>query len=275
MFKQRLFTASVLGAFVIAGILGLSTPHLALFMAAFVVLGAWEWARLAGVRRVTARIAYVGVIAALMWLCWRDLDMSAVVRGILYGALSWWVLAFLWLFNSRFASVADLPARLLKLCAGAAVLVPSWVALVWLHQGTAYGPYWLLYVLAMIAVADTGAYLAGRRWGKHKLAPAVSPGKTWEGVYGALVLVLLYASAGGYALGIRGSELVAFTAMNVILVPISVIGDLFESMVKRHAGMKDSGHLLPGHGGVLDRIDGLSAAAPLFVLGLIWLKINA
>jgi phosphatidate cytidylyltransferase len=156
------------------------------------------------------------------------------------------------------------------------VLVPAWCALVVLHGGilhtTTPGPYYVIVLLMLIAVADTSAYFGGRRWGKKKLAPQVSPGKTWEGVFAAFVGVGICTTFGASLLGYTEQgwlQGLLFMMFSVVTAAFSIVGDLAESMFKRHAGVKDSGNLLPGHGGVLDRIDSVTAAAPVFVLGLI------
>jgi phosphatidate cytidylyltransferase len=130
-----------------------------------------------------------------------------------------------------------------------------------------FGPGYVLFLFLLIWVADIGAYFAGRRWGRRKLALAISPGKTWEGAVGAGAAALAFALAGAAALGL-GSRWPGFVAICMVTVGFSIAGDLFESMMKRQRGLKDSGSLLPGHGGVLDRVDSLTAAAPVFLLGL-------
>jgi len=154
--------------------------------------------------------------------------------------------------------------------AGPFVLLPAWLALVRLHaQGpTLDGPQLLTFLLLLVVAADVGAYFAGRAFGKHKLAPRVSPGKTWEGVAGGLAGASLLALAGALWFEL---PLPRFVLLCVLVVMISVVGDLAESLFKRHAGVKDSGSILPGHGGILDRIDSLTAAGPCFVLGMDYL----
>jgi phosphatidate cytidylyltransferase len=142
------------------------------------------------------------------------------------------------------------------------VLVPAWLALVVLHE---HAPQLVLLLILLVVAADVGAYFGGRKFGRHKLAPAVSPGKTWEGVAGGLVAAMLMATAGIYWLHLTP---LPFFALSALVVVASIVGDLTESMFKRHAGLKDSGSLLPGHGGVLDRVDSVTAAAPFFLIGL-------
>ncbi len=175
----------------------------------------------------------------------------------LYASLGWWALALLW--------IAVAPASVNRgraAVAGLFALVPVWLALVRLH---AQGPQLMLFLLLLVVAADIGAYFAGRALGKHKLAPRVSPGKTWEGVGGGLVAAALMAAFGVWWFSM---DTVPFMALCILVAIASVVGDLTESMFKRHAGLKDSGTLLPGHGGVLDRVDSVTAAAPVFLIGL-------
>jgi phosphatidate cytidylyltransferase len=136
-----------------------------------------------------------------------------------------------------------------------------------IHAAPSHGHGWALYALVLGWSADSFAYLAGKRWGRRKLAPAISPGKTWTGVYGGLVATAVVAAIGGWLLGVQDLRLLALVALAMVCVCFSVVGDLFESLIKRHAGVKDSGALFPGHGGVFDRLDGIFALLPLFALG--------
>ena len=155
---------------------------------------------------------------------------------------------------------------------GLVLLVPSWQGLVYL-QGLENGPWWVLYAMSLVWAADTGAYFAGRSFGKRKLAPAVSPGKTLEGLYGGIAATSLLALAvAAFSPAAQKMGVVGFLLVSVMAVLASVLGDLFESMAKRHRGIKDSSQLLPGHGGVLDRIDSITAAVPVFVTGMMFLK---
>jgi phosphatidate cytidylyltransferase len=153
------------------------------------------------------------------------------------------------------------------------ILVPAWLAVASLHGSGPDGPFYALYLFMMIWLADTAAYFSGRYWGKNKLAPRVSPGKSWEGVLGALAAVVIYAAIAGYFMGIFKlgvNKALIFLAISFFAVLVSVLGDLAESMFKRQAHLKDSGTLFPGHGGVLDRFDSLTAAAPWFLLCYWW-----
>jgi phosphatidate cytidylyltransferase len=153
--------------------------------------------------------------------------------------------------------------------AGLLILVPAWTAVVYLQGLSDQGPAYVLFLLLLIWCADTAAYFGGRAWGKRKLLVNVSPGKTWEGAGSALVAVGVLSWVGAHILGVAAEQLSVFIGLSLVTVLFSILGDLIESMYKRQAGLKDSGTLLPGHGGVLDRIDSLTAAAPIFVLGLL------
>ena len=274
MLKQRVATAAVLAPLAVWGILALSTSQLAIVLSAFILIGAWEWTGLSGVHQPLLRGAYLVTMAGLLGLSWEYMRHTAFIEGTLYASLVWWLLAFVWILQYPFGAEPSLVFKVIKLVAGVFVLIPAWTALLVLHGSEDYGPLWVLFVLGLIWIADTGAYFAGKRWGRKKLAPRVSPNKTNAGVYGALALVLVYGiSAGFFLLDLRDIRLSYFVVLALCLVPVSVLGDLYESMLKRHCGCKDSGSVLPGHGGILDRIDSLTATAPLFVLGLLWLKI--
>jgi phosphatidate cytidylyltransferase len=257
--KARILTAVPLA---LALLWALFWPPVAVTVAIFaaiVALGAWEWARFGGLTAPASRLTYVFVVLALPGLYFAGLVSSEWQRTILIVALLWWVAAFAW--------VCCAPAwqsAWLTLAVGLLVLVSTFVSLAQL-QGSTRGPQYVLWMLLMVFGADIGAYAAGRAFGRVKLAPRVSPGKTWEGVFGGIAAATIIGGAGALWFEWPLSVSCLF-AMAIGIV--SVIGDLTESMFKRAAGLKDSGNLLPGHGGILDRIDSITAAAPLFVLGL-------
>ncbi|HEX7026864.1 MAG TPA: phosphatidate cytidylyltransferase, partial [Gammaproteobacteria bacterium] len=157
--------------------------------------------------------------------------------------------------------------KYLKLAIGLVVLLPPWFAIVDLRGTQTFGPHLALYTFLIFWAADIGAYIAGRSMGRKKLASNISPGKTLEGVYGAAAAVVLLAVGGAYYFDLRGGEFMVFVLISVLAAAVSIIGDLYESLLKRMAGVKDSGKILPGHGGMLDRIDSLTAGAPVFALG--------
>jgi len=264
MLRQRILTALVLIPLLGFVVLVLPPVWTVVCMAALVLAGAWEWSAFPGFASPLARAAYVIAVAVLMWAAWRITATGRGLDALLITAIAWWICAFLWIIFAP-TRVGRTSASL----AGVLVLVPAWTALVRLHVSGALGPQLVLFLLALVWAADIGAYFAGRSLGRIKLAPRVSPGKTWEGVLGGVIAGLLVAVPAGLALG----RLPAFLALCMGIVLASVVGDLTESLFKRFAGLKDSGALFPGHGGVLDRIDSVTAAAPFFLLGLGWLGI--
>jgi phosphatidate cytidylyltransferase len=263
MLKTRIVTGCILGALLLLGLFLLPAFWAVLAFALVFIVGAWEWAGFGALRAPWVRALYTLSIALALGLSWRWTGDSSHLIILLSAACAWWVIAFLWL------SLA--PAwnrRVLTLVCGLAVLAPAFVALGRLQisaDGFARGPLIVLWLVLMVCAADIGAYFAGRAFGRRKLAPRVSPGKTWEGAAGGLALVALVAAGGAVYFGLPPLIVVAFGCGVGIF---SVIGDLTESMFKRAAALKDSGTLLPGHGGLLDRIDSVTAAAPLYALGL-------
>jgi len=271
--KQRVITAAILVPIVVSSILYLPYPYFALLLALFVVQGSWEWTNMVQIRFVLGRISFVMLVAALLYGAWLSFSASSAwLLYVLIAAVLWWLFAlFLVILYPKYTVLRS--NKVMQLFAGALILVPSWVALVRLHASDEQGPLYVLFLLIIIWVADSGAYFGGRKWGKNKLAPNVSPKKTWEGVATGLVCVALLSVLGALMFGYQdqaGSRVVVFVAICIITVLFSVLGDLTESMFKRQAGLKDSGALLPGHGGVLDRIDSVTAAAPVFLICL-WL----
>lgn len=270
MLKARVITALVMVAGLLACIFLLPPAGWLLFGALLCAAGAWEWgafAGLAGARRVGLTAAFglacvlLGVAAGLHG----DAARTDVLLPLYVLSALFWVFAVpAWL-----ARKWRLSSLWLAIVTGFIVLVPTALALVQLR---AAGPWVLLGVMAVVWVADIAAYFSGRAFGRHKLAPSISPGKTWEGAAGAVIAVLVY----GFAVLAAGPGLAAFGPLPVALAllawtALSIIGDLFESLLKRQAGLKDSGSLLPGHGGVLDRVDSLTSTLPLVALVSLWL----
>jgi phosphatidate cytidylyltransferase len=259
--KQRLLTAFTLGALIVWITLTLSTLWFGITLLLVVLLGAWEWSSLLFGK---GQLFFCILLVALTSGAWFLLDSPIFIGLILITAGVFWCLVVAWLL---YYAVNLLPFPVLTWSlAGLLTLVPAWVALMNLHAASHFGPHYVLFLLLLIWIADSAAYFVGRRWGRTKLVPRISPGKTWEGVAGALIATLAVAGTGAASLGIRRWE--AFLLICIITVFFSVIGDLLESMLKRQYHTKDSGHLLPGHGGILDRVDSLTAAAPIFLLGL-------
>jgi len=254
----RIVSAVLLGG-VLLGVIVLGPPRWsALVVIAAILIGAWEWAGFLLVRSVAARIAYVLLTGLLLRGGWWLAGFPGGLQGVLAAAAVWWVAALAWIL---FAPLQG--RRWAAILAGWLTLVPAGVALLWICLDPSYGVRWLLFVLALVWSADTGAYFAGRALGRHKLAPQVSPGKSWEGVAGGLLLAGLFAACMAPVLG---KPVFSFAVLSLCVAAFSVVGDLSESMFKRHAGLKDSGRLIPGHGGLLDRIDSITAAAPLALL---------
>lgn len=264
--KQRVITALLLAPLAIAMVLLLPTREFALVIAGLCLLALWEWTRLSGLRdrRVRGALLLLALCALIALWHWRNTQYVWIVIGA--GAL-WWLFAALWLRHSSFAAAPTHANTLLKLLAGALAVFPAWSAVIQLHASPVHGPFWALYALMLAWSADTFAYLAGKRWGRRKLAPRISPGKTWAGVYGGLGATAIVAAIGGGLLAVHGAALAALVVLALVGVCLSVVGDLFESLIKRQAGVKDSGALFPGHGGVFDRMDGIFALLPLFALG--------
>ncbi|MFD2192125.1 phosphatidate cytidylyltransferase [Pistricoccus aurantiacus] len=260
MLKQRILTALVLIPIALWGLFGLSGGAFALFTGAIVVLAAWEWANLAGHVSFRSQVVWALVFAAIMLSLWlTGLAHSVWLLGL---AAPGWLLNLYWVLSYPERQL-QWSGRWRRMLMSAWVLLPCWTGFLLLRQS---GAEWLLYVLLLVWTADTGAYFAGRAFGRRKLAPQVSPGKSWEGVWGGMLatVVLAVAFAVWQKLGLAASLLLI--VITLVIALISVLGDLFESMLKRVRGIKDSSALLPGHGGVLDRIDSLTAAVPMFAL---------
>jgi phosphatidate cytidylyltransferase len=273
MLKQRVITALILAVIFVSALFGLPAGYFSFFIGAVVLVGAWEWASLAGFSARWQRALYVLFnFIALFWVsaylgfegeASPDLNRASI-QELLVGGCIWWALALL-LVQGYPSSALLWGHKALRLLMGLLVLIPTWVALVYVRQQEA-GAWLVLLLMLIVAMADSGGYFAGKRFGKHKLAPAVSPGKTWEGFAGGLIANCLLATVLSVSLDV---DLLLILVLVVPTSLISVLGDLLESMLKRHAGIKDSGVILPGHGGILDRVDGVTAAAPVFALALL------
>jgi phosphatidate cytidylyltransferase len=265
MLKQRTLTALVLAPLAVAIILYLPTIAFALVTAAISLQALWEWSRLAGIGSTATRIAVIVLNAVLLALLW-TIRAEPIAWYVIGAGVAWWVLSLFWLRHFSYAAAPTRENAILKLIAGEFAVLPAWLAL--LHvRGDDHGNGWALLSVVLVWAADTGAYFAGKRFGTTKLAPQISPNKTTAGVWGALVVAGAGALIGGWVLGTRDGALIALLVLALVTVLASILGDLIESLLKRQANVKDSGALFPGHGGLLDRVDSVFSAVPVFVAG--------
>lgn len=269
MLKQRVVTASLMMLTFLIVLFGTPGGVFILFSGCVFLIGAWEWSDLSGLRSFSQRVFYVVTCAVLAYIAYRlshaATDLS-LVKLLLIGTCVWWAIALLWIQGFPSSAILWRPQPI-RAAVGILVIIPSWLSVVYLMQHED-GALLVLLCLLIVAAVDVGAYFSGRRFGSRKLAPLVSPGKTWEGVWGGLLLSLFVALA--YVAVFSGSvQLVKVFMIAVPVALVSIVGDLLESMIKRERGIKDSGNILPGHGGVLDRIDGLLPAIPVFSLAIL------
>lgn len=258
MTGTRVISAALIAAALVAALWWLPAVGLAGILSLILLAAAWEWSALIGAKPAT-RLAFLGGVAALCLLWWQLSAMGQGLRALLWAAFAFWSLALLWLVLRVRTN------RTTIVVAGLLALSFAWIALVRMRLEWEQGQLAILYLLLIVWLADSGAYFAGRRWGVARLAPTVSPGKTWAGFWGGLAACALLALS--MALW-RDLPMPALLAVTLVATLYSVVGDLTESLAKRHAGVKDSGSLIPGHGGVLDRFDSLLAAAPILMLGI-------
>ena len=268
MFKQLVITAVVLVLAFLALLL-MTTPMIfSLIISLVVLLAGWEWTNLMRIESTVNRVSYLVLLAISLALAAALLGLPEspdmqVGQLLALGASILWAVIFLWIQGYPSSAILWSPRPVLG-ALGLLLLSFTWVSIVLImHQP--HGAWLLLFAVVIVALADIGGYIAGNLFGKHKLAATVSPGKTWEGFFGGIVLQCLFIAA----LIPFMPEKITAPLLVALVIPVSlysVVGDLFESMVKRHCGVKDSGSILPGHGGILDRIDGLIAALPLFIL---------
>lgn len=261
MLKARILTALAMAVVLVTVLFAMPPLATLLLLSIVVLLGAWEWSAFIRGSGAVARGAFVVCIALLLGLCWPLMGRAEWLEIALRCAAAWWIIALLWLMLAP-QRVAPWSAAL----AGIAALVPTWLALGHLRLSGEQGAEWTLYALVLIVAADTGAFFFGHAFGRVKLAPRVSPGKTWEGVFGGMLLALGISVLGMHLFAVPAA---VFLPIGLAAAAFSIVGDLTESMLKRAAGVKDSGHLFPGHGGILDRVDSVAAGVPIFVLGLI------
>lgn len=259
MLKKRFITAVIAALLLFTVLFALPTAIARGFIACLLIVGAWEWSGFLSAKK-SGRYVFVAVVAGMIVAVYFGQLPAGNISSIFQLALAWWVLAFIWTFF--FPTPISKPVAWLS---GILILVPAYTALDWLYQ---ISPWTLLFMLMIVWLADIGAYFAGKAFGQVKLAPSISPGKTWEGAIGGLLAVVLLITLESLWLDFSLSIIIPLA---LAVAVISVIGDLTVSMFKRKAGVKDSGKLFPGHGGLLDRADAVMAAAPVFSLGLVWL----
>lgn len=265
MLKHRLLTVLVLIVLILLAIWFLPMPWFAVLIGIVVAWGAWEWSTLAGLKNYYARGLYVILISAALWASY-----YLPVFWILMASLIIW----LWVAAAILCYAFDLAPlgfqySFTKIIVGFFTLVPAWLAVIALREDIG-GPGWLLFGFMLIWAMDSGAYVAGRLWGKHTLISRVSPKKTWEGLWGGVISALLIAIIAALISELSLYRVFLFCVLALITVIFAIFGDLFESLLKRQSGVKDSGQLLPGHGGILDRIDSILAALPIFALCSLW-----
>jgi len=270
--KQRIITGLILLPLAFCGFFLLDGWPFALFIGLVCMLAAFEWAKLAGINSAIGQGIYAMLVVLLMMGLYLQRHLYGVDSwqwslSILIG-LIWWLLALLLVLLYPSSRVL-IGGKIQRLLMGLFILLPAWVALLVLKDFSDK-THLIAWLLALIWLADSGAYFVGRRFGKHKLLPAVSPGKSWEGLVGGMLIALLPVLGYGLYLQLSFTLIGKSLLIAALVVLVSILGDLTESLFKREAGVKDSGKLLPGHGGILDRIDSLTAAAPVFIFLIIW-----
>ncbi len=292
MFWQRVITALLLLPAVIYLVFALPLPLFAGAVAVILLIGGWEWSQLAMAKNTSVRVAFVMLLALTQLIIWYlspplefwpslswPIYSGEIPITILFVSVVFWFITpvLLYFYPEKIAWWRG--SAFVRFALGILLLTALWIALISLRK-TAYdsmpmkGSWLILFVLLLVWAADTGAYAVGKLFGKHKLAPAVSPGKTWQGFFGGLGLAIVVALVASHWLDIQSRDTTWFLVCCVLTVIASVLGDLLESLTKREAGMKDSGTIFPGHGGMLDRIDSLIAAAPLFAVAALLLDIH-
>ncbi|THB72494.1 MAG: phosphatidate cytidylyltransferase [Gammaproteobacteria bacterium] len=266
---KRIITALVLIPLVLIGIFKLNQQHFAICAALLCLVGAWEWAQFCNMKKVLHRICYALTFLLPFYGGWSYKNNNAFVFALLIISVLFWMCAIAWMYlYSNHGHKIDL-SDMAKLSIGYLVLTPMWLALFSIQGQSSEMVLWLL---LMVWGADSGAYFIGRKFGRKKLAAKLSPKKTIEGAYGGFVASAIVAVVGVFILKLDIGNMPYWVVVATLVVISSIVGDLFESMLKRLVGIKDSGFIFPGHGGVLDRIDSLTTAAPVFFLGTLILN---
>jgi len=281
LLKQRIITALIIAPLAIAAIFYMSLENFSFFIMSVMAIGAWEWGPLMGFENKRRRIAFVITTITLISFIWylfpllsfwsSRFELQLFVQYILWLAVLWWLLsATLTFLYPRYSSFWA-SHRSVRGVFGWLTLIPTWLAFVVLRSNDYvndqyHGAQLIMFLFLMVWSADIGAYFVGKSVGKHKLMPNVSPGKTMEGFIGGVIFACILVSIAGYSLDWQLPQILLVLCVTLLITTISVLGDLNESMFKRQAGIKDSGSILPGHGGILDRIDSLTATAPIYAL---------
>lgn len=259
--KQRILTASILAPIAILSIFILPHFEFALFTTILLSIAGWEWCKLIGLKKVPEQVIYLIGLVLLFFISHTFFAFTALIIAAI-----WWIFVLYLVQQFPRSKKIWSQHKIIFACMGYLLLVPCWIAVLKLHN---LSPSYLLFGLFIIWGTDTGAFLIGLQWGKHKLVPNVSPGKTVEGFVGGIFFAILVSLLGAYIMRLPHEKWPAFIVLAIFVAIASVIGDLFESMIKRYAGVKDSGRWLPGHGGLLDRIDSWTCALPVFALGML------
>ncbi|WP_114326381.1 phosphatidate cytidylyltransferase [Candidatus Colwellia aromaticivorans] len=287
MLKQRIITALILAPAAILAIFYLPLAYFAALLMVVIGIGAWEWGPLMGFKGNTKRLGFAAITLILIGVIWAFLspidlwinnnELHIYAMSLLWIAVAWWILSAFLMFSYPNLSGFWSQYHSVRGMFGWLTLIPTWVAFMVIrahdYQADSYhGAQLLMFLFLMVWSADIGAYFVGKAIGKNKLMPNVSPGKTFEGFLGGVVFACLLVAITAYTLGWTNDQIITVLLVTVLITTVSVLGDLNESMFKRQAGVKDSGSILPGHGGILDRIDSLTATAPVFALCYVLLR---
>jgi len=274
MLLQRVLTAVPLGILAIWFILTQSSESFLYALLVVIAISGWEWSRLCAYENPVIKVLYASLLVLLAYFINKELITVFPVlfdAVVLFSVIIWSLIIYR--MNTKDPTEASDVPSIIKMLIGFIILLPPILALYYIHQ-MEQGEYWVLYTISLVWVADTGAYFSGKRFGKNKLAPRLSPGKTREGLYGAVFATELYTLLAGFFFGLDFIQLIELLIIGFFATLLSVAGDLFISLLKRERGVKDTGAILPGHGGVLDRIDSVLSSAPFFALMLTMLIFN-
>jgi len=281
LLKQRIITALILAPAAIAAIFYLPLMYFAILLLVIIGIGAWEWGPFMGFDTTTRRVGFVGTTLFLIAGLWTTVSLNdlwtsygqlhSYALAVLWLAVAWWIFSAFLMLSYPKASGFWSKHRSVRGVFGWLTLVPTWLAFMVIRANdyqvdTYHGAQLLMFLLLMVWSADIGAYFVGKAFGKNKLMPNVSPGKTFEGFLGGIASACILVAIAAYLLAWNQGQVITVLLVTVLITTVSVLGDLNESMLKRQAGVKDSGSILPGHGGILDRIDSLTATAPVFAL---------